>query len=263
MINLTDEITYSVYMYTARGLFERDKLIFLAQVAFQVMRANVWGFCCIILYVRLCWLRQVVLLLPWCCWMLSSSLRSPSCHGRVCQGGCDAALSPCQVLAIKKEVNPAELDFLLRFPSKAGVASPVDFLQPQGWGGIKVGPSSCPLCRGEASTAPSTVGTGSPVSPAMVCRAPPSPAAGETRHVPAPGRGSGTAACQRRRGLQSALRQAVGSAIQPTQRQRQPVPLLPIPCPSRSPQGWGKAEMGCSRRQEVVSVSPLCPAPRP
>ncbi|NXA28829.1 DYH17 protein, partial [Ibidorhyncha struthersii] len=77
VINLTDEITYSVYMYTARGLFEKDKLIFLAQVAFQV-------------------------------------------------------------LAVKKEVNPAELDFLLRFPSKAGVASPVDFLQPQGWGGIKV-----------------------------------------------------------------------------------------------------------------------------
>ncbi|GAB0197572.1 dynein axonemal heavy chain 17 [Grus japonensis] len=77
VISLMDEITYSVYMYTARGLFERDKLIFLAQVAFQV-------------------------------------------------------------LAIKKEVNPAELDFLLRFPSKAGVTSPVDFLQPQGWGGIKV-----------------------------------------------------------------------------------------------------------------------------
>ncbi|NXF34737.1 DYH17 protein, partial [Nyctibius bracteatus] len=77
VMNLTDEITYSVYTYTARGLFERDKLIFLAQVTFQV-------------------------------------------------------------LAIKKEVNPAELDFLLRFPSKAGVVSPVDFLQPQGWGGIKV-----------------------------------------------------------------------------------------------------------------------------
>lgn len=36
VVNLTDEITYSVYMYTARGLFERDKLIFLAHVAFQV-----------------------------------------------------------------------------------------------------------------------------------------------------------------------------------------------------------------------------------
>ncbi|NXJ22597.1 DYH17 protein, partial [Dicrurus megarhynchus] len=76
VINLTDQITYQVYVYTAQGLFEKDKLIFLAQVAFQV-------------------------------------------------------------LAIKKEVNPAELDFLLRFPSKAGVTSPVDFLQHQGWGAVK------------------------------------------------------------------------------------------------------------------------------
>ncbi|XP_054988433.1 dynein axonemal heavy chain 17 [Sorex araneus] len=76
VLGLTDEITYSVYMYTARGLFERDKLIFLAQVTFQV-------------------------------------------------------------LSMKKELNPLELDFLLRFPFKAGVQSPVDFLQNQGWGGIK------------------------------------------------------------------------------------------------------------------------------
>uniref|UniRef100_A0A674GSU7 Dynein axonemal heavy chain 17 n=1 Tax=Taeniopygia guttata TaxID=59729 RepID=A0A674GSU7_TAEGU len=76
VINLTDQITYSVYVYTAQGLFERDKLIFLAQVAFQV-------------------------------------------------------------LALKKEVNPAELDFLLRFPSKTGVTSPVDFLQNQSWGAVK------------------------------------------------------------------------------------------------------------------------------
>ncbi|XP_036766314.2 dynein axonemal heavy chain 17 [Manis pentadactyla] len=76
VVNLTDEITYSVYTYTARGLFERDKLIFLAQVTFQV-------------------------------------------------------------LSMKKELNPVELDFLLRFPFKAGVVSPVDFLQHQGWGGIK------------------------------------------------------------------------------------------------------------------------------
>ncbi|NXI41699.1 DYH17 protein, partial [Galbula dea] len=77
VVNLTDEITYSVYMYTAWGLFERDKLVFLAQVTFQV-------------------------------------------------------------LAVKKELNLAELDFLLRFPSKAGVTSPVDFLQHEGWGSIKV-----------------------------------------------------------------------------------------------------------------------------
>uniref|UniRef100_A0A8C9NDF6 Dynein axonemal heavy chain 17 n=1 Tax=Serinus canaria TaxID=9135 RepID=A0A8C9NDF6_SERCA len=76
VINLTDQITFSVYVYTAQGLFERDKLIFLAQVAFQV-------------------------------------------------------------LALKKEVNPAELDFLLRFPSKTGVTSPVDFLPNQNWGAVK------------------------------------------------------------------------------------------------------------------------------
>ncbi|NWV39884.1 DYH17 protein, partial [Grantiella picta] len=76
VINLTDQITYSVYVYTAQGLFEKDKLIFLAQVAFQV-------------------------------------------------------------LALKKELNQAELDFLLRFPSKPGVTSPVDFLQNQAWGSIK------------------------------------------------------------------------------------------------------------------------------
>lgn len=50
------------------------------------------------------------------------------------------ALPPHQILTIKKEVSPLELDFLLRFPFKTGIASPVDFLQSQGWGGIKVGP---------------------------------------------------------------------------------------------------------------------------
>ncbi len=37
---LIDCITYSVFIYTARGLFERDKLTFTAQLAFQV-RNNV------------------------------------------------------------------------------------------------------------------------------------------------------------------------------------------------------------------------------
>ena len=35
--NLIDSITYSVFMYTSRGLFERDKLTFVSQVAFQVI----------------------------------------------------------------------------------------------------------------------------------------------------------------------------------------------------------------------------------
>ena len=34
--NLIDSITYLVFMYTTRGLFERDKLIFTSQVIFQV-----------------------------------------------------------------------------------------------------------------------------------------------------------------------------------------------------------------------------------
>lgn len=35
--SLIDSITYSVFMYTSRGLFERDKLIFMSQMVFQIM----------------------------------------------------------------------------------------------------------------------------------------------------------------------------------------------------------------------------------
>ena len=38
--NLIDSITYSVFMYTTRGLFERDKLTFTSQVTFQVSISN-------------------------------------------------------------------------------------------------------------------------------------------------------------------------------------------------------------------------------
>ena len=38
--NLIDCITFSVFIYTTRGLFEKDKLIFTAQVAFQVRCIN-------------------------------------------------------------------------------------------------------------------------------------------------------------------------------------------------------------------------------
>ena len=37
VLNLIDSITYSVFMYTTRGLFEKDKLIFTSQVTFQVI----------------------------------------------------------------------------------------------------------------------------------------------------------------------------------------------------------------------------------
>lgn len=77
VINLIDCITFSVFVYTTRGLFEKDKLIFMAQVAFQI-------------------------------------------------------------LLMKKEIDSAELDFLLRFPAVMNLSSPVDFLSNLSWGGVKV-----------------------------------------------------------------------------------------------------------------------------
>ena len=74
--NLLDSITYMVFMYTSRGLFECDKLIFLAQMSFQI-------------------------------------------------------------LVTSGDINPSELDFLLRFPIIPNVTSPVDFLTNVSWGGIK------------------------------------------------------------------------------------------------------------------------------
>ncbi|KAL9897380.1 dynein heavy chain at 93AB [Glossina fuscipes fuscipes] len=73
--NLIDCITYSVFQYTSRGLFECDKLIFASQMTFQILLMN-------------------------------------------------------------EEVTSTELDFLLRFPIKPHVTSPVDFLSNLSWGGI-------------------------------------------------------------------------------------------------------------------------------
>lgn len=74
--NLLDSISYMVFMYTSRGLFECDKLIFMAQMTFQIL--------------------------------LTSG-----------------------------EIDPVELDFLLRFPVTPNVTSPVDFLTNTNWGVIK------------------------------------------------------------------------------------------------------------------------------
>ncbi|KAJ8873729.1 hypothetical protein PR048_024563 [Dryococelus australis] len=74
--NLIDCITYSVFVYTSRGLFECDKLIFCSQMTFQILLRN-------------------------------------------------------------EEIQPAELDFLLRFPITPHVTSPVDFLSNSSWGGIR------------------------------------------------------------------------------------------------------------------------------
>uniref|UniRef100_A0A3Q3DHJ9 Dynein axonemal heavy chain 17 n=1 Tax=Hippocampus comes TaxID=109280 RepID=A0A3Q3DHJ9_HIPCM len=74
--NLIDNITSSVFQYTTRGLFECDKLTYIAQLAFQILIMN-------------------------------------------------------------KEINPAELDFLLRYPVQPAETSPVEFLSSHSWGGIK------------------------------------------------------------------------------------------------------------------------------
>ncbi|XP_062567134.1 dynein beta chain, ciliary-like [Saccostrea cucullata] len=76
VVNLIDCITYSVFTYTARGLFERDKIIFTSQMTFLILMAA-------------------------------------------------------------NDINPVELDFLLRFPAVPNVTSPVDFLSNNSWGGIK------------------------------------------------------------------------------------------------------------------------------
>lgn len=73
--NLIDSITYSVFMYTSRGLFERDKLTFLSQMIIQILLQS-------------------------------------------------------------KEIVPAELDFLLRYPYQPNMLSPVDFLTNVSWGGV-------------------------------------------------------------------------------------------------------------------------------
>ena len=36
-----------------------------------------------------------------------------------------------------KQIDPVELDFLLRFPCTPNVSSPVEFLSHNSWGGIK------------------------------------------------------------------------------------------------------------------------------
>ncbi|XP_066247509.1 dynein beta chain, ciliary [Euwallacea similis] len=73
--NLIDCISFSMFQYTTRGLFESDKLIFVSQMTFQILLTN-------------------------------------------------------------QEISSQDLDFLLRFPIKPHVTSPVDFLSNICWGGI-------------------------------------------------------------------------------------------------------------------------------
>lgn len=111
VLNLIDCITYSVFTYTARGLFERDKIIFTSQMTFLV------------------------------------GPRVHSCvdneDHKIVKGTdmCSILKSHCcilQILMAANDINPVELDFLLRFPAVPNVTSPVDFMNNNSWGGIKV-----------------------------------------------------------------------------------------------------------------------------
>ncbi|XP_060488660.2 dynein axonemal heavy chain 11 [Panthera onca] len=73
---LMESITYAVFLYTSQALFEKDKLTFLSQMAFQIL------------------------------------LR-------------------------KREIDPFELDFLLRFKVEHTYPSPLDFLTTQSWSALK------------------------------------------------------------------------------------------------------------------------------
>ena len=108
--NLTDCITYSVFTYTTRGLFECDKLIFTAQMAFQVCSSKKHVDMNII-NIFMAWASSVLHLIQ--------------------------LMIEFQILLMKKEINPAELDFLLRFPAAPSTSSPVDFIAHVGWGAIK------------------------------------------------------------------------------------------------------------------------------
>ncbi|KAJ3096963.1 hypothetical protein HDU97_005410 [Phlyctochytrium planicorne] len=73
---LIDSITHMVFIYTTRGLFERDKLIYLAQMTFQILHAQ-------------------------------------------------------------DDLDPVELDFLLRGPKIPNVSSPLEWLSSPNWGMVK------------------------------------------------------------------------------------------------------------------------------
>ncbi|XP_064146127.1 dynein axonemal heavy chain 11 isoform X3 [Loxodonta africana] len=74
--SLVESITHAVFLYASQALFEKDKLTFLSQMAFQI-------------------------------------------------------------LLKKNEIDPLELDFLLRFTVEHTYLSPVDFLTTQSWSAIK------------------------------------------------------------------------------------------------------------------------------
>lgn len=134
--NLIDSITSSVFQYTTRGLFECDKLTYIAQLAFQVGMEASFIFCMVCFENKLH--RRIT-----CSWDWWSCLDLIKWKGNVAPAEKTPFQSPSvflcpQILMMNKDINPVELDFLLRYPVQPGVTSPVDFLSSHSWGGIKV-----------------------------------------------------------------------------------------------------------------------------
>lgn len=134
--NLIDSITSSVFQYTTRGLFECDKLTYIAQLAFQVgMEASL--ILCMVCLEKRHAIESVAPETSSPVQIWSSGKENAVCAGNTTFGNPPCLLCP-QILLMNKEINPAELDFLLRYPVQPGVTSPVDFLSNHSWGGIKV-----------------------------------------------------------------------------------------------------------------------------
>lgn len=41
IVNLIENITYQTFIYTSKGLFEKDKLIFICQMTIQVIKLTI------------------------------------------------------------------------------------------------------------------------------------------------------------------------------------------------------------------------------
>ncbi|KAK2111115.1 hypothetical protein P7K49_010861 [Saguinus oedipus] len=143
--NLIDSITFSVYQYTTRGLFECDKLTYLAQLTFQVLRdfglsTSLPTACLDYLSLDRGLRQEVCKLGAQTISKALSSSKSQIFH-RTSVLTLFAPIRACLsswILLMNREVNAAELDFLLRSPVQTVTMSPVEFLSHQAWGAVKV-----------------------------------------------------------------------------------------------------------------------------
>ncbi|CAH0384810.1 unnamed protein product [Bemisia tabaci] len=137
--NLVDNITFMIFMYTSRGLFESDKLIFLAQMAIQKYGPKSIRIPESI-EIQIDGSGPIDLDFHQFCEKSSFPSIWVTLHGIVLKmANLVLVIENYEdvILAIANEIKAEELDFVLRFPYVTGLTSPVDFLTSQLWGGIK------------------------------------------------------------------------------------------------------------------------------